>query len=301
MIIGTGELAAFGTACAWAVSSYTYSMVGRGIGSNEVSLLRLPFQLTFVGVACFLFGSGLSLSSPALLWLVISGVVGAAFGDLLLYRSIMIIGPALGILLLSLNACFTALFGWLFLDELLSMQAVAGIALATFGVACAVTGRSETALFPGQEVPGRERMILGTAMALAASVFVAVSFIFLKMALREGADPLDAAAVRILASTICLWGAGLFTGWSKRAVRSMAAKPALLWTLTWASLFGGGGMWLSSLSMKTIPTGIAATIIALQPILVTFLNAVLRRRAPSARIVAGSLAAFLGTALVCLR
>lgn len=301
MIMRIGELAALGAACAWAISSYTYSILGREIGASEVTLLRLPFQLAFVGTLCLWLGTDFSLSFTALSWLILSALLGGVAGDLFFYRAIMIIGPTLGMLLFSLNASFTALFGWMFLEELLSLQAVAGIALATVGVAWVITGRSETALLPGQEVPKGKRLVWGATMAAAAGAFVAISFIFLKMALKEGPDPLWTAYIRILVSTVLLWGAGLVRGWSKRAVRSLIQKPFFFWTLTWTSLFGGGGMWLANLSMKMAPVGVAATLIALQPILVTFLNAVMNRRIPSVRIIVGGLVAFWGTALVCLR
>lgn len=301
MLLGIGELAALSTACLWAVSSYTYSRVGRRVGANEVTLLRLPFQLVFVAFLCALLGADVLLSPAALGWLVASGAVGAAFGDLLLYRSVMIIGPSLAILLLCLNASFTALFGWIFLGEALSLQTIGGIALATAGVGWVVTGRSESALLPGQEAPTGKALALGILMALTAGAVVAISFILLKMGLRDGADPLWAAFIRILTATVLLWALGLARGWSKQSVRKILATPSLFWTLSWAALFGGTGMWLANLAMRNISAGVAATLIALQPILVTLLNAVLTRRAPSARIAAGSLAAFVGTALVCLR
>jgi drug/metabolite transporter (DMT)-like permease len=60
-------------------------------------------------------------------------------------------------------------------------------------------------------------------------------------------------------------------------------------------------MWASCVAMQFTPAGIAATIMGLQPIWVIITSSLWERRLPSFRIVLGSLIAFSGTALVCLR
>lgn len=301
MAAGLGELAAFGTAFGWAVSSYVHGLVGRKVGASGVTLLRLPFQLTALGLLGLLLGAETTMMPRAFVLLLFSGLAGITFCDSLLYMGINILGPQLGVLLLSLSAAFTALFGWLFIGERLSLQVVAGIALAMLGVAIVITERTGSTLLPGQEKPCGKTLTLGVAVCVGAALFQAVSFLLLKEAMRGGVDPLWAAFVRLFLAAIVLWGLGLFRGWSFAAVRGVRANPTVFWMLLGSTSFSATGLWLSSVAMHLAPAGVAATIIGLQPVLITFVGAVWRRCWPSSRVVLGTIVAFSGMALVCLR
>ncbi len=301
MTAGLGEAAAFATAFGWAVSAYVHGVVGRMVGAVGVTMLRLPFQLTALGAVCLLLGEETAVGLPALGLLALSGLTGFICCDILLYAAMNIIGPQGAILLVSLSAGFTALLGALFLGELLPLQAVAGIIITIVGVAAVLTERTGSTLLPGQEPPTGRRLVLGIAAGLSAAIFLSFSFIFLKQAMRQGPTPLWAAFLRLLIATVLLWVGGLFRGMSLTAVRNLRQNPRVVKLLLGATAFSSGGIWASSLAMHHAPAGGAATIIGLQPVVLTFVGAIGNRRRPSARAVTGSLVAFVGTALVCLR
>lgn len=301
MAAGLGEFAALGTAFGWAISSYVHGMVGRRVGAVGVTLLRQPFQLVVLGLICVLLGVDTALSPRAFILLLMSGVLGIAVCDFLLYSGINILGPQVGVLLLSLSAAFTALLGWLFLGEVLSAQVMIGIALTLLGISIVVTEKSGSTLLPGQEQACGKTLLTGVALCIGAAVFQAVSFIVLKEALREDISTIWAAFVRLLLAALALWGAGLFRGWSMAAVQSVRTQHVVFWMLLGSVFFSAGGLWLSSVAMYYAPAGVAVTLISLQPVLITFVGAVWKRSWPSLRVILGALVAFAGTALVCLR
>ena len=103
-----GELAGLVTAITWAVSSQINGYIGGVIGASGITLLRMPFQLFFLGMFCLLGGASVTFDSKILLLLLVSAITGLVLGDFALYKAITIIGARAGILLQSLCTSFTA-------------------------------------------------------------------------------------------------------------------------------------------------------------------------------------------------
>ena len=92
-----GELAALATAMFFAASSTVNTLAGRKVGSNTVNQTRLALAIVWLVLAHWLFGISLPTQAGAerWLWLSISGVIGLAIGDALLFQSFIMIGPRL--------------------------------------------------------------------------------------------------------------------------------------------------------------------------------------------------------------
>ena len=75
-------------------------------------------------------------------WLAVSGLVGFVFGDLCLFRSYVLIGPRLGMLVMSLAPPLTTVIGWLILGETLSGRDLVGMTLTVCGIGWAVLERA---------------------------------------------------------------------------------------------------------------------------------------------------------------
>lgn len=300
MNVGFGELAAIGTALAWGLSAQVHSAVGRMVGPTGVTLLRLPYQIFFLALMCLVFRADFHLSWSGLSLLLMSGFLGIFVSDFCLYRAINVIGPAMGVLILSTGAIFSVFFGWMFLGETMPPRALAGIGLALAGILWVVTEQSGSTLMPGQEIPRGRELLMGLMLAAGAAASLSGSFIFLKMGMRTGVDPLWAAFVRVFCGGLILWAMGLARGWVISARRGLIQYPKVYWMLFFSCASGSVGMWLSSLAVNLAPVGIASTLIGLQPIAVTLMGAVWYKRRLSPRVVVGIAVAFAGTAVICL-
>ena len=76
----------------------------------------------------------------------------------------------------------------------------------------------------------------------------------------------------------------------------------IAWGLSLYFLFGNLlGIYCLQLSFLYTDAGVAAILIAMQPIFIIPIVAVMERRLPSLRMVLGTLISFAGVALVCLR
>jgi drug/metabolite transporter (DMT)-like permease len=157
-----GELAALGTACCWTVTSMSFESAGRRVGSLAVNLIRL----VMAAIVLSLFGlitRGMALPTDAgghaWLWLGISGLAGFCIGDLCLFRAFVLLGSRLAMLVYSLTPLMTALIGWAFLGEQLSLIHWLAMALTISGVAWVVMER----------VPRRNRPAAAAGRAVSAS------------------------------------------------------------------------------------------------------------------------------------
>ncbi|MDR2892817.1 MAG: DMT family transporter [Deltaproteobacteria bacterium] len=301
MSAGIGEIAAITTALLWGVSNLIQGNIGRQIGSNSVVILRMPYQIGILGLLCLIMNADTSTTLYAFGLLAVSGIIGLALSDYCLYKSINIVGPAMAVLILSSTTVFTVILGRAFLGEILSLQAWAGIAITIVGILWVITGRSGSILLPGQDAPTGGQLIFGALLSFGAALSMSFSFILLKMALQTGVDPLWASLIRPICGGIVLWALAYTRGWFKPAWEGIRLHPAFIWLLFISCAAAAGGMWFSSVAFNLAPVGVAATLIGLQPIMVTMLGALWYKRQPSLRVVAGSLVAFGGTALICLR
>lgn len=301
MAAGIGELAALSTAVAWGASNQVQSAVGSKIGATGVALLRMPYQVFFLALLTVVIAPGLDLSVQGFIMLCLSGIAGIFISDLCLYKAITIIGPTTSVLILSTSTIFAMLLGWLFLQESLPVQAVAGIFVTMAGVLWVMTEHSASTLLPGQSIPTGRTRVFGFALAGIAAVSMGASFIFLKKAQQTGIDPAWAAFIRVVCGAVALWLVGAAGGWVRGVVDGLRHHPRIVWMLLFSCAAGATGIWLSSYAVAHAPVGVAATLVGLQPVMVTIIGSIWYRRRPGMRVVSGILVAFAGTALVCLR
>jgi drug/metabolite transporter (DMT)-like permease len=154
-----GEIIALGAVAGWTISALAFESAGRRIGSVPVNLIRLLMAALMLAVIGVVRGftpwpAGILLSDT--LWLLASGFVGFFLGDLLLFRSYLIIGARLAMLVMSLSPPISALLDRLVFGTRLAAWDGAGMLLTMAGVGLAVTAkRPPTA---GKlSAPGRER------------------------------------------------------------------------------------------------------------------------------------------------
>ncbi len=296
---GLGEIAALITAASWAGSCQVHTMIGRRIGAVALTAARIPLFLAAMGTVCLIMGVDTSWSPGALTLLAVSALAGFAISDPLLYTAAVMIGPRLALLVQSLSACLTAILGYFFLGETVGLLGAAGIVTASFGVAFVLMEGG----FKGADTSGcsPRQFRQGVTLAFIAALALAAGFLLLKQALLLGIQPTWAAFLRIGFGGIFIWSGSLLRGKLLEFLRSAWTSWSIVRLMILGCSVSTVGNFLAPYAMQLTQTGIAATLIGLQPVLIIFLTSFVDRKPPTARAIIGTLIAFSGTAMIFLR
>lgn len=297
----TGQLAALGAAALWACTALAIEGAVRRIGSLTVNLIRLVFAFGFLCLAGWLFrGQPLPVDATphAWLWLTISGLVGFTFGDLCLYRAFLVLGSRLSTLLMSLVPPLTALIGWLALGETLTPRDLLGMTLTVGGIAWAVLERTKPA---AGEAHGLSRHVTpgGIALGLGGALGQACGLILSKIGMGSY-DAMAATQVRVLAG---LAGYSLLffaLGWWPNVRRGITDRKALGLSALGAFFGPFVAVTLSLIAIRATVAGVAASIMALTPVLIIPLVILLRGERVGVGGLAGAVVAVSGVALLFL-
>jgi drug/metabolite transporter (DMT)-like permease len=294
-----GQLAALGTAFCWAFSALAFAAAGRRMGVLPLNLIRLVMALGFLVLATWAL-RGLPLPVDATPrawgWLAVSGLIGFVFGDLCLFRAYLLIGPRLASLMMSLAPLLTALIGWLVLGEVLTGRDALGVTLTVAGIAWAVLERKE----PADGTPHDPRSwAAGLALGFCGALGQAGGLVLSKLGMGSY-DPVAATEVRVIAA---IGGYALLISvlrvWP-RVVAAMEDRRGLAFSAAGAFFGPFLGVSLSLFAVRHTVAGVAASIMALQPVLIIPLVVVLHRERVGVGGVAGALVAVAGVALLFL-
>lgn len=297
---GIGELSALVTSVSWAASNYVHTMAGRTIGGTNVVAARVPLYVMGIGFGALIGGAVPGLPSEAIVPLIFSAIGGIVLCDSLIYTAAVAIGSRLVVLLQSLSACITAVLGYFFLGESINLVGWLGILTATSGVAFVFM---EGGVKAGADLGNltRVQFLRGVVLAILGATSLAVSFLLLKKVLLYGTDPLWAAFMRMCIGGATLWLVMLLRGKLFTVLRSAWTSWHIMRLLCIGCFVSTFGNCLSAVAMKYTESGIAATLIGLQPIMIIFIIMVVERKVPSLRAMIGTLIAFTGTAMIFLR
>jgi drug/metabolite transporter (DMT)-like permease len=291
-----GEFAALGTAAFFGVSSTLTTLAGRRVGAGIVNRSRL---LVATFLALLLHGASrghaLPLASPtAWLWLSLSGVIGLALGDAMLFQGYVLIGPQLSMLILALAPVIAALLSAVFLDESLSLLTWAGIGITVFGIGLVVSEPGRRAFSSGGRAYGA-----GVLYALGGALGQALGLVTAKAGLAEGVAAQSANLMRILAATVAIWTWAVLTGRLVRTYRAFASDRRAGTLMLLAAVAGPlFGVWLSLVALENAPVGVASTLMSLTPILLLPVARLLFEEPVTYRAVVGTVVALFGAALL---
>ncbi len=292
-----GEIAALTAAFFWGFGALLFESAGTRIGAFQTNLLRILLACLFLSMTLY-FQSGLFFPLHATMhnqfWLGLSGLVGLAIGDGALFYAIVILGPRLSTLLLSMAPPITTLVAWLFLGETLSQMAVFGISITFAAIIWVVSEKHG-----GEHIRGSKTV--GVVLGFVAAAGQGLGVILAKIGLSDGLDSLSATLLRMIPAAVALWGVALVTRHAKSAIVSMRDKTSALIILGGAVFGPYIGVWLSIVAVKYTEAGIASTLLSTVPILIIPMEYVVHRRKPSLRAVIGTVLAVAGIALIFLR
>ncbi len=287
-----GEFAALGVSVCWTMSALFFEKAGHKIGSLSVNFIRLLFAIGFLGITTF-FSRGLFFPTDATgyqwFWLGLSGFVGFFIGDLLLFQSYMVIGSRTAALIMSLAPMITAVIGWFFLDEILSIKNIIAIVVSVSGIIIAISNRKMKLNIPFK----------GFLLAFGGAMGQAVGLILSKKGMGHY-DPVASTQIRALFGLLSF--AILMTvlhRWEK--IGQAFTHTNAMKSVTVGAFFGPFiGVALGLFAIQQTKTGIASTLMALVPIFIIVPSSIMFKEKIRPQQVIGAVISIAGATLFFL-
>lgn len=284
-----GEIASLLTAVCWTLSAIYFERAGRRVGSLSVNIIRIFLGVVFLGLTTLITrGMFFPLDASAYnwLWLGISGIVGFFLGDLFLFKSYTIIGSRTSQLVMSLAPMITAVIGWFFLQEILSIKSILGIVVSVSGIMIAVAGKK-----PKLNVPLR-----GFLYALGGAIGQAVGLILSK----KGMGDYDAVAATQIRAIFGFAAFAILVTFMRRWRRVFVVSADLtsMKSITVGTIFGPFiGVSISLYAVQHTETGIASALMALTPIFIIIPSAIMFKEKITAQQVVGAVISIIGASI----
>lgn len=284
-----GEIAALGVAVCWTMSALYFEKAGHKIGSLSVNLIRIFLAVMFLGGALIFTGNSFFPTDATLenwFWLGLSGIVGFFIGDLLLFQSYVVIGSRTSQLVMSLAPMITAVIGWFFLNEILSLQSIMGIVVSVVGVIIAIAGKRLKLNIPFK----------GFLFALGGAIGQALGLVLSKKGIGDY-DPLAATQIRAIFGFVSFLILILYLKRMGRVVMALKDFTSMK-AITVGTIFGPIlGVVLSLFAIQRTHTGVAMALMALAPILIIVPSAIMFKEKITAQQVIGALISMIGAAI----
>jgi drug/metabolite transporter (DMT)-like permease len=292
-----GEFAALLVAFFWSITALFFEAASKKVGSLPVNIIRLVIGLVFISVMNWL-SRGLLLPIDAShhnwIWLSVSGIIGFVIGDFLLFKSFTVIGSWLAMLIMTLAPPLAAVFGWILLDEHLSMLSLGGMVITLAGIIVAIFRPNSK-----NGIVTVNKPVFGVLFAFGGALCQALGLVFSKYGMQQY-SPFAATQIRIIAGIIgFIVFITLFRKWS--SVRSAIRDKKAMIPITIGSFFGPFlGVSFSLLAVQHTSAGIASTIMALVPIFIIPPSILLFKHKITVREVIGTVISLCGVALFFL-
>ncbi|MDF1574181.1 MAG: DMT family transporter [Bacteroidales bacterium] len=264
-----GETAALLTAVCWTVTAMAFESAGKRVGALSLNLIRLLTGLGFLGIFNAIFNDGFLPSATGYqwFWLTLSGVVGFVLGDLFLFRAFILIGARISMLIMALVPPITALIGWLTLGEILSGKEFLGMGVTLMGIVLVISTKLDMKKVPPGLSLSLRPLLLGSLLALGGALGQAAGLVLSKKGMQD-MNAFEATQIRIMAGVVGFTVViTLFKRWRHLlgALKDLKAMKAMtLGSFTGPFL----GVSFSLLAVQHTDTGVAATLMALTPVLI---------------------------------
>ncbi|WP_372774954.1 DMT family transporter [Mangrovibacterium sp.] len=268
-----GEIAALLTAVFWTVTSMAFESAGKKVGSLSVNLIRLIIAFGIYAIYTqitrgmwFPFDAG----TERWLWLALSGIVGFLIGDLLLFQAFVVIGARVSMLVMAMTPPFTAFISYFVLDEVLSAMNWVGMVVTLTGISMVILKRGNKSIV-GEEKIRRKLSsaypVYGVLLALGGALGQASGLVLSKKGMGDY-DAFAASQIRVFTGLI---GFTILVIFMKRYRRLWSAVTDLsaMKRIGLGSFFGPFlGVAFSLLSIQHTKAGVAATIMAIVPVMI---------------------------------
>lgn len=256
-----GESAALLTSACWALNSVCFTLAGRRVGSASVNLVRLLLAwVLLVGLHLLLFGSIFPIHAGGgrLGWLALSGVIGFALGDAVLFEAFLLIGARLSMLLMTLSPAFSALLAWIWLKQDLGPLKLTAMAVTLAGIAWVVWGDGDREAHP--------HLLRGLFLGIGGALGQSVGLLFSLYGLSGGFSPISANLVRVSAGLLALLAYMAVQRRLGPSLEGLRDRPAAGLIALGAATGPVLGVIFSLVAIARAPMGVAATLMSLAPV-----------------------------------
>ena len=291
-----GEVAAIGTALCWSFGSIFFTISSRRLGYSLVNRMRLAVALVLLMLAHFITQGRflpLEVTGYHWFWFGLSGIIGFAIGDMLLFKAFVMLGARLAMLLMALVPVFGVVIAWIFLGETLSLAELLAISIVIAGIIWVVSERQAN-------THPQNHYIIGILCGVGGALGQALGLILSKKGLGTDYSALSGNIIRVFVAASLLWSITFIRGRIPATVRRLSDKRGVI------ALSGGAfcgpflGVWLSLVAVQNTYVGIASTLMALPPIFLIPLSHWIFKEKISLGAVIGTIVAVIGVSLIFL-
>ncbi|MDR3671354.1 MAG: DMT family transporter [Holophaga sp.] len=294
-----GEIASFFTAICWSTNAVLFAKAGQRVGSMTVNILRITVALVvMVLLHLVLVGTLFPVNAGPvrLAWLGVSGLIGFALGDALLFEAYVLLGSRLTVLVFTTWPVFSALMAWGMLGQSMGLAKVSAMVVTLGGIALVV---AEKGRFQTQARP--RHFTLGLVLAVGGAAGQAVGFIFSKFGMTGDFSPISANLVRVCAGALALWAWQIFRGELVPNLCRLKDTHATLLIALGALSGPVVGVVLSLYAINHARyLGVASTIMSLSPVLILPYSVFVEKERVGIWAVAGTVVSIGGAAAMFL-
>jgi drug/metabolite transporter (DMT)-like permease len=262
-----GEFYALFAAFLWVFGALVFEVLGRKNGATTVNFLRLAIALIYLMIFTSITRGKIlpfDFDKISWFWLFISGIIGFAIGDFFLFKAFVSIGARISMLIMSLAPPVAALLGWLILDEKLTLFQFLGMIVTLTGISLVVLQRKKGD--KAIKLKNLKYPIIGILLAFGGAVGQGAGLVLSKLGMKDQ-DAFAATEIRVIAG---IFGLGLIISFSRnwrKVAQTIRIRKDMVLISTAAFVGSFLGVSLSLLAIKHTNTGVASTLMAIQPIL----------------------------------
>jgi len=297
-----GEFAALLTAVFWTVTSMSFESAGKRVGSLAVNLIRLWIALIIYAIYLQVTrGMFLPLDAGAerWIWLGLSGLVGFVIGDLLLFQAFVVVGARISMLIMAFAPPITAIISWLVLGEVLTAMNWLGMAITIFGISLVILKRQKSNGSTRLPLLTSAYSIRGILLAFGGAIGQGAGLVLSKKGMGSY-DAFASSQIRVLSGIVGFSLIFLIMNRWKRVGQALRNRPAMK-RIALGSVFGPFlGVSFSLLAVQHTQAGIAATIMAIVPVLIIPPAIIFFKEKPNWKEITGAIIAVGGVALFFL-
>ena len=307
MDLPLGQISALGAAICWAFCSLCFTEAGKKIGSLQVGLIRMTLGTIMLSLYCWFSRGHLfpyDATSNAWWYLSMSGFIGFFIGDVFLFRSFLLIGPRMSLLIMTSWPVIAALIEWVFLSKQLVLFQLVGISLTIIGISWVIIEQNKDKNQSNTNIISRNNHIKGIVFALLGASGQAIGLVWSKFGMElEGGqyDAFSATQIRAFSGLAGYMLLFFFLGrWHK--LKALKGDHKSMLYLVLGSASGPFlGVTLSLIALHHTTIGIAATLTASSPIFIIPLVIIYYKEKVNIRAIFGTILALGGVSILFLQ